>query len=72
MGLPRELRTLRGEPADGSVEGLKRLGGDEKGIGCAVLQLSPDTSTKPQRDVWLLALSKRGNLVPSDPIGQAV
>jgi hypothetical protein len=34
--------------------------------------LSPDRSMKPQRDVWLLALSKRGNLVPSDPIGQAV
>jgi len=51
------------------TEGLKRLGGDKKGIGCAVFQLSPDTSMKPQRDVWLLALPNGGNLFPSDAIG---
>ena len=38
------------------IEGLKRLDGDKKGIGCAVLQLSPDRSMKSQRDVRLLAL----------------
>jgi hypothetical protein len=64
LGLQRSRLTL--------TEGLKRLGGDKERIGCAVFQLSPDTSMKPQREVWLLALPKRGNLLPSDAISRAV
>jgi hypothetical protein len=64
LGLQRSRLTL--------TEGLKRFGGDKKGIGCAVFQLSPDRSMKLQRDVRLLPLPKRGNLLPSDAIGQAV
>jgi hypothetical protein len=47
LGLQRSRLTL--------TEGLKRFGGDKKGIGCAVFQLSPDRSMKPQSDVWLIA-----------------
>ena len=64
LGLQRSRLTL--------TEGLKRFRGDKKGIGCAVFQLSPDRSMKPQRDVWLIALPNGGNLLPSDAISQAV
>ena len=64
LGLQRSRLTL--------TEGLKRLGGDKKGIGCTLIKLSPDRSMKPQRDVRLLALPNGGNLLPSDAIGQAV
>jgi hypothetical protein len=83
----RQLRGYGGMGADGSAysallglqrsrltltEGLKRLGSDEEGIGCAPVKLSTDRSMESQRNVRLLALSKRGNLFPSDAIGQAV
>jgi hypothetical protein len=64
LGLQRSRLTL--------TEGLKRFGGDRKGIGCALIKLSPDRSMKPQRDVWLIALPNGGNLLPSDAISQAV
>jgi hypothetical protein len=54
------------------TEGLKRLGGDRKGIGYALIKLSPDRDMKPQRNVRLLALPKGRNLLPSDVIGQSV
>jgi hypothetical protein len=30
------------------IDGLKRFGGDKKGIGCSLLNLTPDKSMKPQ------------------------
>jgi hypothetical protein len=61
LGLQRSRLTL--------TEGLKRLGGDKNGIGCALVKLSPDRSVKSQRDVRLLTLPKWGNLLPGDAIG---
>jgi hypothetical protein len=51
---------------------LSDTGPNRKGIGCALIKLSPDRSMKPQRDVWLIALPNGGNLLPSDAISQAV
>jgi hypothetical protein len=54
------------------IEGFKRLGGDRKGIGFPLLKLMPDKVMQAQSYVRLLAVPKRRNAFPSDPIGRTV
>ncbi|MGA6942132.1 MAG: hypothetical protein WBZ27_08985, partial [Pseudolabrys sp.] len=54
------------------IEGLKRLGGDNRRIGCPLLKLAPDRSMKKQSYVPLLAFPTGRNAAPSDAKGRAV
>jgi hypothetical protein len=54
-----------------SFEILKRLGGNERGIRCPLLELGPDRSMKTHSYIRLFALLKLGNALQSEAIGQA-
>jgi hypothetical protein len=47
---------------------LKRLGGNEKRLGCPLLKLAPDRNIQTKSYIRLLMLLKLGNVIPSEPI----